>query len=181
MNAVDGGPRDEGAMAVEYTLKQGVDPEQMPYNLRTGESLLLHAVFCNKEEIVKLLLQYGANPNRAKVSDGITPLHYAAWRDNVKMMKALLDKGANVTAMDNQGHTVFQRALCMHSLKAANYISGLVGSQLCTNYPGQSTYWSAGVSSQDMCYRLHRYYEHDIHGYHPDDLEAGNRWRDEDV
>ena len=41
----------------------------------------------------QLLLQYGANPNRAKVSDGITPLHYAAWRDSVKMMKGKLDDG----------------------------------------------------------------------------------------
>ena len=32
----------------------GVDPNQMPYDLRSGESILLHAVFCNKEEIVKV-------------------------------------------------------------------------------------------------------------------------------
>ena len=76
----------------------------------------------------------------------------------------LVDKGANVTAVDHQGHSVFQRALCMHALKAADYISGLVGPQLCTNHPAQSVYWTKGFASQDMCYRMHRYYEHDIHG-----------------
>ena len=75
-----------------------------------------------------------------------------------------MEKGAKVTAVDHQGHTVFQRALCMHAMRATEYISALVGPQLCTNHQSQSVYWTNGASQQDMCYRLHRYYEHDIHG-----------------
>lgn len=164
INAVDGGPKDEGAAAVEYTLNQGVDPNSMPYDLATGESILLHAVFCNKPQIVKLLLEYGADPNRVRASDKMSPLHYAAWHDSVPMMKALLAKGGNLTMKDARGHTVFQRALCMNSLNVAKFVADTLGAQPCG---GRREVWLPGNSDyaqQDMCYRIHRYYQHDIHG-----------------
>lgn len=56
--------------------------------------------------IVKLLLEKGANPNEmAKQTDederNMTLLHFAAIFDQVEIMKLLLDKGANISARSN--------------------------------------------------------------------------------
>jgi len=54
-------------------------------------------------EIVKLLLERGADPN-AKDNDGHTPLHVAAQEGHVEIVKILLERGADPRIADNGGH-----------------------------------------------------------------------------
>ena len=73
----------------------------------TGLSLLHYAVFANQQEIIQLLLENGADPNR--VSDPrstdaplmpnicATPLHVAAYLRNLESVSALIESGARVT------------------------------------------------------------------------------------
>jgi len=50
------------------------------------------------------LLERGANPN-AKGHAGYTPLHLAAFKGHVEIVKLLLERGANPNAEDNNGET----------------------------------------------------------------------------
>ena len=47
-------------------------------------------------EIVRLLLQHGADPNAREAGDNTYPLHWAAARKNVEIVRALLDAGGDV-------------------------------------------------------------------------------------
>ena len=52
---------------------------------------------------VQTALKNGANPN-AKDDDGWTPLHWAAFKGRVNVVKLLLERGANPLIADNEGH-----------------------------------------------------------------------------
>jgi ankyrin repeat protein len=61
-------------------------------------------------EIVILLLQHGADPNKP-YDDGITmPLHTAADRDQSTIIKALLTHKANRNSLDKNGKTAYHIA-----------------------------------------------------------------------
>jgi hypothetical protein len=61
-------------------------------------------VACHKcpIEIIKLLLDAGANVNRPDIA-GNTPLLYALWRKNSKLIALLIDRGANIHHVNNAG------------------------------------------------------------------------------
>ena len=56
-----------------------------------------------------MLLEKGADP-RARKSDGTTPLHLAASREEVEVGRILLAHGADVEAKDDYGRTAFDVA-----------------------------------------------------------------------
>lgn len=78
--------------ALKILLKHGVDP-----------SLFLDsAISYRKQKMMKILLEYGANPN---IQDeyGATPLHSASMLGNLKMVEILLENGADYTLKDIDG------------------------------------------------------------------------------
>ena len=56
------------------------------------------------KELVKMLLDAGADPNAKSATDG-TPLHTAAFTGNVAVIAMLLEKGADASAPDKKGHS----------------------------------------------------------------------------
>ncbi len=62
------------------------------------------------QEIVRLLLQNGANPNVKDVK-GNSPLHLAACSANVPIITLLLSHGADIAAVDFNGQTPLHLAL----------------------------------------------------------------------
>ncbi len=54
--------------------------------------------FPNGPEVVRLLVDAGADPNAAIGGDGETPLHWAASSDDVDVADALMDAGADLEA-----------------------------------------------------------------------------------
>lgn len=63
--------------------------------LKTQMTALRQAIFEGKNDVVGILLKYGANPNLI-LSDGISPLRIAVGNDNIEAVKLLLLKGSEV-------------------------------------------------------------------------------------
>ncbi len=68
-----------------------------------NQSVPLHsAAFNGRLDVVKVLLQHGADINRTGVG-GETALHRAAFRQKLDMVKLLVEQGANVNIASRQG------------------------------------------------------------------------------
>ncbi|MEI0699376.1 ankyrin repeat domain-containing protein [Brachyspira intermedia] len=91
-----------------------------------GLTPLLYAIECNNERAVRVLLEYSDVNIEAKLPDdfadypyinkvegdsfnigGATPLMFAIFKSNPRIVKQLIDKNADVKARDNEGTPVF--------------------------------------------------------------------------
>ena len=85
----------------------GIDA-QCPHD---GWTALHWTVWRQNERGVAFLLDNGASPRLADMMHRRTPLHWAAVRGNATIVKALLNAGGDVDALDGFGLTTFQIAL----------------------------------------------------------------------
>ena len=72
-----------------------------------NDNTLIHKVVkskVNEQKIMKILLEYGANPNLKDVS-GQTPLHLAIVDDKIEIVKLLLEYLVDYNLKDNLGNT----------------------------------------------------------------------------
>ena len=76
---------------------------------KQGSTLLKQAIRHGDEEIVKLLLEKGADIHK-KGNFGWTPLHSAVEFGNVEAVKLLLEKGAKTDITDGLGYTPLEMA-----------------------------------------------------------------------
>ena len=90
--------------AMQALLEAEADPNLPP---QPGWVVPMHWAASGKA--VLLLVDYGA---RIEVQDpqGRTPLHFAANRDNVGALQALVRRGADIEAQDNRGRTPLHQA-----------------------------------------------------------------------
>src|SRR2546421_664509 len=89
--------------------------------LYVGDTALHLAAAGYRVELVKILVQAGADPNSAGNHRQSSPLHYAAdgyitgpvWdaKRQVKTLQCLLEAGAHVNAADKNGATPLHRAV----------------------------------------------------------------------
>ncbi|MCC2646128.1 MAG: hypothetical protein K0R02_193 [Rickettsiaceae bacterium] len=91
-----------------------------------GYTALMCAVKKGYPDIIKLLVEKGAEVNLAGVS-GLTPLHCAAQKGDLSIVEFLVDKGANVNQLDEFGGTSLHLALNGHPvndhhIKVADYL-----------------------------------------------------------
>jgi ankyrin repeat protein len=75
-----------------------------------GRTALHHAVLSARQEMLKLLIQSGAELSTPD-KQGWTPLHYAAQEQNLIAVADLLAAGALVDATDSFGNTPLWRAV----------------------------------------------------------------------
>lgn len=85
--------------------------EKLDLNARgsIGGTVLMSYVWREQEDIVKELLERGADPNLSD-EDGDTALHGAARRGNASLVRMLLAKGANLNAKNRLGGTALMWA-----------------------------------------------------------------------
>lgn len=100
---------------VEALLSRGANVNEV---VTPGLSPLHEALFNNApSDIIRLLLDNGADVNMKSCGDGwatlcncMRPLHIAACKGNVAMVKLLVDRGAEINGIDQQGYTPLARA-----------------------------------------------------------------------
>jgi ankyrin repeat protein len=74
-------------------------------SIARSDEVLIGAADFGHVELVKWLLEYGANPNaRSSIGSQGTALHTAAWEGNLEMVKVLVTAGADITARDREHH-----------------------------------------------------------------------------
>ena len=81
--------------AVRSAIASGADVNATD---QLGAAPLLDAVWNGQTEVVKMLLDAGAQVNGIHREAGSTPLFYAAMKNNAAMAQLLLDRGANARA-----------------------------------------------------------------------------------
>jgi|GEM_PF-1903775 len=84
---------------VRALLNKGANPNA------AGHKPLLIAIAHDHLEIVDALLNKSVHPDNVKTSDGNTALHFAAHTGHHRIVKCLLDHGANPDACTNSGIT----------------------------------------------------------------------------
>lgn len=103
--------------ALRRTLRGGADPNaQGPQ----GESALTQAARYGQEGALAILLEYGADPNRKSFFD-IVPLHLAAAR-SARMVRALLEAGANPLICNSRGESALHYAARANSAESARIL-----------------------------------------------------------
>jgi len=106
IDAVAAGDRTQ----VEALLQKGVNPNGIPE--LWGRSALLQGVMRGDVELVRLLLDAGADPDLK--SAGFTPLGQAALRGHARIAELLLKAGANPDFKSNDGNTPLIAAVSMN-------------------------------------------------------------------
>lgn len=115
-----------------------------------GDTLLHLAAAGFRVEIVRLLVESGANPNAAGSRRKATPLHYAAdgfiagpaWNPDkqVKTIEYLLDRGANLHLQDANGATPLHRAVRTRSAAAVRCLLAAGANPNAKNKPGSTPF-----------------------------------------
>lgn len=95
---------------------------------RVDSSALHLAVYKEKTECVRLLLEFGAAVN-LRDCFGLTPLHLAAMRGNTSMVKMFEDNGADFSIEDNQQQTPLDVA----RLNKHTITMDFIGQKCCVN------------------------------------------------
>lgn len=98
--------------------KGGFDINSM---LWIGLTPLSHAIACNCPEMVKMLINVGANVNMRNFK-GHTPLCLACDKDNLEFAKMLIESGASLEASTKDGETPLLLACKKSNLELVKYL-----------------------------------------------------------
>ena len=105
--------------SIEAMLEAGADPN---LTIAKGQDwTALHAAgFAGRPEVIRLLLEYGADPSAVTTRRGWTPLHALAWSggrnpaDTIESVKLLLDAGVEPSVRDSRGRTMWAIVVKRH-------------------------------------------------------------------
>lgn len=85
-----------------------------------GNSPLCNAILKGDLATVKKFVEYGANVN--EMSNGLTPLMFAARYNKIEILKYLLEKGADKDIKDERGNTAMKYAEFSKSVEAIEFL-----------------------------------------------------------
>lgn len=106
---------------VRELIKKGANINATEKVIGEGQTALFHAASYGHTEIVKLLIQSGADVN-ARPSGRSTALMMAAWAGYTNTVRVLLNAGADVNSKDEKGDTALTEAVRKNHLEAARLL-----------------------------------------------------------
>jgi ankyrin repeat protein len=134
---------------VERAIKDGAD-----VNARNDGYTALHVALAEgaSPEVVKILLENGADPNAANFGDGLiegnTPLHQACYNRENPVIAMLLDAGADINAR-NGTHTPLMAAMEFPSLEKITLLLDRGADISARGYLGRTAFWDAATYGFD--------------------------------
>lgn len=99
-----------------------------------GMTPLEFACYKGNFEIVKMLIEKGANINSHKHRDGYTALMFAALGGHTDVTQHLLEKGANIAAKNSVGRTASQMAAFVGQHATATLITNFLPEKAISSY-----------------------------------------------
>lgn len=89
--------------------------------------LLRTAILQSHDEIAMMLIAHCAATSQISEIDkpnesGATPLMLATYKQNTKLLRTLIESGANINAQNNEGHTVFHYVLKNRDKNMSKYL-----------------------------------------------------------
>lgn len=109
------------APKVEKLLQLGIHPDKGFHDDYDRVTLLMEAAARRYQHIVRLLLVYGANPNRQTKMNRRTAMHFAAGAGDVNVMKQLVHRGGDIQALDLHKMSVLHWATVGDNVEALRY------------------------------------------------------------
>jgi uncharacterized protein len=111
--------------AVRQHLAAGADVNAIDHE---GNTPLHHAVYKDQTEIIRLLIDKGAEVNGKRKAEnnekGLAPLHTATWRSTIETIEFLIDNGADVNMKRADGAIALHYAVWF-GLKEKNRVSSV--------------------------------------------------------
>lgn len=98
---------DKSAVLIDL-IKKGINVNSQNKN---GYTPMILCVSDNHIEVMKYLIESGADLNKSSGYLRMTPLHAATTDGNVEMVELLINSGAKIDDQDHEGHTSLHRAI----------------------------------------------------------------------
>lgn len=102
-----------------------------------GETLLHIACAIDREDIVQLLVNLGADVNCVSTDFEDTPLHFACFEGNINIFKLLVNHGAKVDTANRSGKTPLHYA-CRYSFELVKFLLEHGANYLVKNHDNQT-------------------------------------------
>ncbi|HJQ22347.1 MAG TPA: ankyrin repeat domain-containing protein [Blastocatellia bacterium] len=95
--------------------------------LKDGKTLLMLAAIDGKPEIIRRLLERGADVNAQEETHQWTALTYTIWTGNEKGAEVLLEGGADINLKDKSGRGAFENAIATKNSNIIRLIKRAAG------------------------------------------------------
>jgi hypothetical protein len=134
---------------IEALLKRGADVRKVD---RNGLNALMGAFYYGHVGAATLLLDRAPDFIESSSNTRMTPLHFAAWNDRLNIVQLLVNRGAQINAVDDEGTTSLHLAAMNNHLKVLKLLVNR-GAQIdAVDNDGWNALHAASLwGSLDMC------------------------------
>lgn len=106
--------------SMESIIKSGTDINKYNYSFTESTNVLDEVYFEGTPEMTKLLIDGGVNINEKLVA-GENALYLATFMDDIQLCEMVINRGADINHIDEDGYTVFDYAIMYCSDELVNY------------------------------------------------------------